>query len=161
MVFVAATCGNSGSYTLNNGFTEGIDQTMGGTATGVTGHKLATGASETPSADYSATANRQVIIGFVVNAKAFTGYSNCSEAISAGYRLAADIAGSGDCYVDYYDLDTFVGYWLSDTCTGPDNCNGADFEPADGVVDLYDFSDFAMQWLVCNNPTDSGCTPNW
>ncbi|MFH1371833.1 MAG: hypothetical protein ABII09_11200 [Planctomycetota bacterium] len=158
MVIVAATCGNSGSYTLDVGFTEGIDQTMGNTATGVTGHKLATGASETPSADYSSAINRQVIIGFVVNAQAAPVYSNCGEVLAGGYRLAADINDTGDCYVDYYDLDTFVEYWLDTTCTGPDNCHGADFEPADGVVDLLDFSDFASQWLVCNDPD---CSPNW
>ncbi|MBN1392762.1 MAG: right-handed parallel beta-helix repeat-containing protein [Sedimentisphaerales bacterium] len=68
MVILAATCGNEGTYTLNNGFTEGTDQTMGDTATGVTGHKPATGAAETPNANYSGTINRQVIIGFVVRA---------------------------------------------------------------------------------------------
>ncbi|MDD5064300.1 MAG: hypothetical protein PHQ35_06025 [Phycisphaerae bacterium] len=66
MVILGATCGNSGSYTLNNGFTEGNDQTMGGTVTGVTGHKSATGANETPSATYSSSINRQMIIGLVV-----------------------------------------------------------------------------------------------
>ena len=29
MVIDAATCGNKGSYTLNNGFTEGADQSVG------------------------------------------------------------------------------------------------------------------------------------
>jgi hypothetical protein len=67
MVILGATCGNSGNYELNNSFTEGTDQTMGNTATGVTGHKSATGAAETPSATYSSTINRQMIIGFVVN----------------------------------------------------------------------------------------------
>lgn len=161
MVIVAATCGNNGSYTLGTGYIEGIDQTMNSTATGVTGHKSATGVPETPSADYSSSINRQVIIGFVVNAPDAPVYSNCSEVISAGYRLAADIAGTGDCYVDYYDLDTFVNHWLDDTCTGPDNCGGADFEPTDGVVDFYDFSDFANQWLTCNDPEGINCTPNW
>jgi len=162
MVIVGAVCGNLGSYTLNNGFTEGTDQSAGNNGhTGVTGHKLATGVLETPSATYSSSVNRQAIIGFVVNAKATTGYSTCSEAIAAGFRLAGDIADSGDCYVDYYDLDTFVDYWLDDTCTGPDNCHGADFAPADGTVDLLDFSDFANQWLTCNNPEDPACTPNW
>ncbi|MBN1391696.1 MAG: hypothetical protein JW947_02710, partial [Sedimentisphaerales bacterium] len=70
MVILAATCGNSGSYTLNNGFTEGTDQQIGGTVTGATGHKLATGVNETPSATYSSTINRQMIIGLVVNAAA-------------------------------------------------------------------------------------------
>jgi|GEM_PF-534812 len=160
MVFVAATCGNSGSYTLNSGFTEGTDQTMGSTATGAAGRKLATGASETPSATHTSV-NRQVIIGFVVNARPASGYSTCGEVIAAGYRLVADIDGTGNCYVDYYDLGTFVDYWLNDTCTGPDNCHGADFEPANGVVDLFDFSIFANQWLTCNNPADSECSPNW
>jgi glucuronoarabinoxylan endo-1,4-beta-xylanase len=66
MVIDAATCGNAGSYTLNNNFIEGTDQQMGGTATGVTGRKSATGANETPSATYSGTINRQAIIGLVV-----------------------------------------------------------------------------------------------
>ena len=72
MVIVAATCGNPGSYTLGTGFTEGTDQSMNSTATGVTGHKAATGTPETPSADFSATLNRQVIIGFVIKAPANT-----------------------------------------------------------------------------------------
>ncbi|MCJ7729944.1 MAG: hypothetical protein MUO27_08730, partial [Sedimentisphaerales bacterium] len=73
MVIDAATCGNSGSYTLNNSFIEGIDQQMTGGVTGVTGHKSATGANETPSATYSSTINRQMIIGFVVKGGGVTG----------------------------------------------------------------------------------------
>jgi hypothetical protein len=65
MVILAATCGNRGSYTLNNNFIEGTDQQMA-SSTGVTGHKSATGANETPSATYSSTINRQMIIGLVV-----------------------------------------------------------------------------------------------
>jgi glucuronoarabinoxylan endo-1,4-beta-xylanase len=70
MVILGATCGNSGSYTLNNSFIEGNDQQINGTVTGVTGYKSATGANETPSATYSSTINRQMIIGLVVNAAA-------------------------------------------------------------------------------------------
>ncbi len=66
MVILGATCGNAGSYTLNNSFIEGNDQQIGGTVTGVTGRKSATGANETPSATYSSTINRQMIIGLVV-----------------------------------------------------------------------------------------------
>jgi len=84
---------------------------------------------------------------------------NCLDVQKFGFRLASDI--SGDCYVNYTDLDVLTDYWLDENCTGPDNCHGADFEPADGEVDLYDFSDFAKQWLMCNDPTDSGCSPNW
>ncbi len=66
MVILGATCGNSGSYTMNSGFTEGIDQSAG-SSTGATGYKSATGASETPSVTFDNTVNRQVIVGFVVN----------------------------------------------------------------------------------------------
>ena len=69
MVIVGATCGNLGTYTLNSGFTEGTDQAVGTNGhTGVTGHKLATGVAETPSATYATGPNRQVIIGLVVKA---------------------------------------------------------------------------------------------
>jgi hypothetical protein len=159
MVIVAATCGNSGSYTLGAGYTEGIDQTMNNTATGVTGHKAATGAPETPSADYSSTINRQVIIGLVVKAPTPT-YSNCGDVIAAGFRLASDL--DGDCYVDYPDLGTLAYYWVNSECNQANNyCEQADFVPRDGVVDFLDFGDFAKQWLACNDPQNPTCTPNW
>jgi hypothetical protein len=93
MVILAATCGQAGSYTLNNGFTEGIDQTMGGTVTGVTGHKSATGANETPSATYSGAINRQMIIGCVV--KGATGGSSDTVSGGAGYVGQASNGDSG------------------------------------------------------------------
>jgi hypothetical protein len=65
MVILGATCGNAGTYTLNNSFTEGNDQAMS-SSTGVTGRKAATGANETPSSTFSGTVNRQAIIGLVV-----------------------------------------------------------------------------------------------
>ncbi len=71
MVILGATCNNLGSYTLENGFTEGTDQTFGNETTGGTGaagHKAATGVAETQQANYSASLNRQCIIGFVVQA---------------------------------------------------------------------------------------------
>ncbi|MBN1392528.1 MAG: DUF1349 domain-containing protein [Sedimentisphaerales bacterium] len=63
MVILAAACGNAGSYTVNNSFTEAVEFNMS-SATGVDGYKAATGAAETPSVTHSG-ANRQVIIGFV------------------------------------------------------------------------------------------------
>ncbi|MBN1817370.1 MAG: fibronectin type III domain-containing protein, partial [Sedimentisphaerales bacterium] len=69
MVFVAATCGNMNSYTLNNDFTEGFDQQFGDATTGGTGaagYKVATGVAEIPSMTFNGSINRQVIIGFVV-----------------------------------------------------------------------------------------------
>ena len=258
MVFVAATCGNRNAYTLNNSFTEGRDQQFGDDTTGgtgVAGYKAATGVAETPSATYGASINRQVIIGFVVQAgvpvdsapaaptglvatannhsislnwndnteadmngynvyrsttqgsgyvklnnslvltsdyndygltngipyyyvvtavddanhqsgnsseaTATPAYQNCADAIADGHRLIADISGTGDCYVNYEDLATFVQYWLNTDCISSGNCHGADFTPIDGTVDFFDFRDFAVQWIQCNNPQDAGCTPNW
>jgi GH35 family endo-1,4-beta-xylanase len=157
MVVLGATCGNSGSYTLQNSFIEGNDQSFGSTATGVSGYKAATGASETPSAQHN-NVNRQVIIGFVVQAKGAPTYLNCGEVQAAGLRLESDL--NGNCYVDYEDLETIAYYWLDTECGDYNNCEGADFEPRDGKVDLFDFSDFALQWLLCNDPQDPNCTPN-
>jgi hypothetical protein len=160
MVIVAATCGNSGSYTLGSGFTEGIDQTMSSTATGVTGHKPATGVPETPSADYSAAINRQVIIGFVVQAAQIPPtYPDCNAVQAGGYKLDSDL--NGDCYVDLLDLEIMADYWLHTDCTSPGNCQNADFAPTDGTVNFLDFADFGPQWMQCNNPLDANCNPNW
>jgi hypothetical protein len=74
-----------------------------------------------------------------------------------GWVVAGDL--NGDCKVDYRDFKIITDNWLAD-CTAPDNCRGADFEPTDGKVDFFDFSDFAMQWLWYNNPPtcDEGFT---
>jgi hypothetical protein len=162
MVFVAATCGNLNSYMLNNGFAEGTDQQFGDATTGgtgVAGYKPATGIAEIPSATYNASINRQVIIGFVVQAQGAPTYLNCGEVQAAGLRLESDL--NGNCYVDYEDLETIAYYWLDTECGDYNNCEGADFEPTDGTVDLYDFSDFAVLWMQCNNPEDPDCVPNW
>jgi hypothetical protein len=159
MVILAATCGNGGSYTLNGGFTEGIDQAINSTVTGVTGHKSATGAAETPSATFSGTVNRQMIIGFVVKVLAPPTYSDCNEVQTAGHRLNSDL--NGDCYVDLLDLEIIAYYWLHTDCTAPGNCQHADFTPTDGAVDFLDFGDFGPEWMQCNDPQNPGCTPNW
>jgi hypothetical protein len=163
MVMLGATCGNYGSYTLNNSFTEGNDQGFGSTstgATGVTGRKLATGAAETPSATYSSSPNRQAIVGFAIKvAPPPPLYPDCESVIAGGYRLTSDL--DGDCYVGYQDLGMIAYYWLRNDCVSLDNCQGADFAPTDGMVDFLDFSDFAPQWMQCNDPTGANCAPNW
>jgi hypothetical protein len=161
MVILGATCGQPGSYTLNNGFIKGTDQQAGGTAgmTGVAGYKKTPSASsETPSATYSATVNRQVIIGFVLKVAPPSGYQNCPQVQADGHRLPSDL--NGDCYVDYLDLEIVALYWLHTDCAGLGNCEHGDFEP-DGDVDFGDFSTFGLQWTQCNDPQDSNCTPNW
>jgi glucuronoarabinoxylan endo-1,4-beta-xylanase len=85
--------------------------------------------------------------------------SNCANVLAAGYGLTSDI--HADCYVNYKDLKIITDYWLNTECALYDDCEGADFEPTDGVVDLVDLSTFAEQWLWCNAPEDFGCTANW
>ncbi len=65
LVIVAGTSGNTGSYAVNNGFTEAIELAMS-SSDGVVGYKSATGSNETPSVTQS-NANRQAVIGFVVS----------------------------------------------------------------------------------------------
>jgi beta-lactam-binding protein with PASTA domain/lysophospholipase L1-like esterase len=65
MVVDAATCSSTGSYTVNNFFTEALELTVSA-ADGVDGYKSATGVSETPSVTHSTANNRQSLIGFVV-----------------------------------------------------------------------------------------------
>jgi arabinogalactan endo-1,4-beta-galactosidase len=86
-------------------------------------------------------------------------YSTCAEVQAEGYGLISDL--DGDCYVNYLDLEHISYYWLETDCGSFGNCEGADFEPTDGAVDFYDFSDFASLWLECNDPENPDCTPNW
>jgi hypothetical protein len=86
-------------------------------------------------------------------------YHNCAEVQAAGFGLNSDL--DRDCYVGYPELEVLAYYWLHTDCAVQNNCDGTDFEPVDGIVDLLDFSDFAKQWLMCNDPQDPGCTPNW
>lgn len=64
VVVVAGTHSNSGTYSVNNGFTKAIELTVK-SGDGVAGYKQATGVNETPSITHSSN-TRQVIIGFVV-----------------------------------------------------------------------------------------------
>jgi fibronectin type 3 domain-containing protein len=129
MVVLGATCGNSGSYTLQNSFIEGNDQSFGSTATGVSGYKAATGAAETPSAQHN-NPNRQVIIGFVVQA-------------AAGEWLYGDL--TGDNKVDMNDLHEFSLVWLVEDCEN-NNILELDLDD-DCVINFYEYSFFAQNWL--------------
>jgi hypothetical protein len=94
-------------------------------------------------------------------ATATPAYQSCADALADGHRLPADLAGAGDCYVNFLDFVVLANHWLDTGCAGSGNCGGADFEPADGTVDMFDLSDFANQWLTCNDPQNANCTPNW
>jgi hypothetical protein len=77
---------------------------------------------------------------------------------AGGYGLTSDI--NGDCYVDFRDVEIIAYNWLLTDCAVHNNCQGADFAPTDGTVNFVDFSVFALEWMWCNNPQDSNCTPN-
>ena len=159
MVLYAATSTSFGFYTPNNGFVESLEVDMIPNADGCGGYKSATGADETPSVSHSISSNvRHVLIGFVAQL-AEVPYQTCSDVQAGGDGLESDL--TGDCYVNYWDLKIMADYWLDTNCAEPSNCEGADFEPVNGIVDLYDLSDFAGQWLQCNNPADANCIPNW
>jgi len=83
----------------------------------------------------------------------------CQDVQDANYGLLSDL--NGDCYVDFRDVDKIAYYWLHTDCAVLNDCEGADFAPTDGTVNFVDFSDFAVDWMRCNHPQDSNCTPNW
>ena len=82
--------------------------------------------------------------------------SDCAEVLAEGFGMNSDL--SGNCYVDYDDFEIIINHWLDSDCDWPnDYCEGADFEPRDSEVDLFDLSMFSSQWLLCNDPNDPNC----
>ena len=65
LLVVGGTCGRTGSYSVDNGFTEGIELDIE-SADGITGHKQATGTSEAASVTHS-DCDKQVVVGVVIN----------------------------------------------------------------------------------------------
>jgi len=119
MVIVAGTCGNEGTYSVNNGFTEAIELSMT-SSDGIAGYKSADGSGETPSITHSYV-NRQVIIGFVVQADQSGGIDTIE-----GELLIAAVATDGDTSasltppggegwteisLDDYSNETTLGVW--------------------------------------------------
>jgi fibronectin type 3 domain-containing protein len=86
-------------------------------------------------------------------------FHNCAEVQAAGFGLVSDL--DGDCYVDSNEMGLIAYYWLYTDCAVRNNCDGTDFEPANGTVNLLDFSAFAQQWRWCNDPQNPRCTHNW
>jgi hypothetical protein len=113
MVIDAATCGNTGTYTMNNGFTLGVNQSSA-SSTGGTGYKSATGASETPSVTHT-NVNRQALIGFVVK----TGGGGIPGDLNDDLKVDfTDYAILGQGWLTTYDIDTLAdiaNYWLYGT----------------------------------------------
>ncbi len=131
MVIDAATCGDTGTYTVNNDFTEAVEHTMS-SSDGVAGYKSATGATETPSVTHTTSANRQVLIGFVVRAAGV-----------AGEWLYGDL--TYDNRVDMNDLPEFCEVWLVEDCNNNDILE-LDLDD-DCTINFYEYSFFAQNWL--------------
>ncbi|MBN1391354.1 MAG: hypothetical protein JW947_00970, partial [Sedimentisphaerales bacterium] len=113
MVVLGATCGNAGNYTVNNGFTKGYENDMA-SSTGTAGHKSATGASETPSVTHN-SANRQVIIGFVVQSGGGGIPGDLNDDMKVDF---IDFAILGEEWLTTYDIDTLADMannWLYGT----------------------------------------------
>jgi hypothetical protein len=95
----------------------------------------------------------------IVTIHCSTALLTCADYLNAGYGLASDL--HPDCYVNYEDLKVITDNWLNSECDLLNDCDGADFEPSDGTVNLLDLSRFAEQWLWCNDPDNTNCTATW
>jgi len=61
--------------------------------------------------------------------------------------IASDL--NDDCQVNLQDFAEFSKWWLHCDCSLSNNfCEGADFEPTNGCVDLEDLAAFLSQWLA-------------
>ena len=59
--------------------------------------------------------------------------------------ITGDLDVDGDINID--DLSVIAAWWLRDNCDSEnDYCDGADFAPTDGRVNLLDFARFSLQW---------------
>ncbi len=73
--------------------------------------------------------------------------------IDAIITCTGDMDGdvNDDCIVNFADLLVLASEWLREDCDGSNNnCNGADTNPADGYVDMIDFTAIAADWLIAN-----------
>jgi len=83
----------------------------------------------------------------------------CDAAWTLGYGYPPDI--DMDCYVELDDLHLLVLEWLNNDCSIINEwCNRADTDQSNSVS-FTDFAELASMWLICNDPEDVNCIPNW
>jgi hypothetical protein len=86
-------------------------------------------------------------------------YTWINEVLAEGFcmlPMEADI--TGDCKVDVEDLSELAGEWLRNDCSVTNNwCDGADYGPQDGMVNMYEFCEMASEWLLCHSWPVSDC----
>jgi len=94
------------------------------------------------------TCDDAVPAGYVINQNPTAGYSATpgSEVnlwVSLG-RPLPDLNDDGR--IDFADLLILAYYWMDDTCSEPNWCEGADCD-CSRMVDYFDFANFAKYWL--------------
>jgi subtilisin family serine protease len=83
----------------------------------------------------------------------------CNAVWILGYGFSSDL--DRDCYVGLKDLALLAAEWLSRDCGILNGwCNGADMDQSNSVS-VSDFANLASMWLMCNDPANATCTPNW
>jgi glucuronoarabinoxylan endo-1,4-beta-xylanase len=87
--------------------------------------------------------------------------TNCQDVYTYHHILPADL--TGDCYVDFNDVQLMAEYWLATSPIAiPPPEHSPDIHPdSDNRVNLLDFAVLSADWLNCNNPQDSNCIKNW
>lgn len=85
--------------------------------------------------------------GFYDNITVTSGQAVCGDAEHP--YLLGDI--NEDCYVNFEDLEIFIGQWLVSGCSAPDWCEGADLV-GDTSVNFEDFASLAENWMDCTDP---------
>ncbi|HOK66759.1 MAG TPA: carbohydrate binding domain-containing protein [Anaerohalosphaeraceae bacterium] len=124
LVVAVGACGNTGTYTPENGFLKAVELTIS-SADGVVAYKTAgQAADETPALTHSSV-NRQAVLGFVV------------QGIPRDW-LYGDF--NWDLTVNLDDLPIFIESWLAEDC-GRLDLN------SDCRIDLTELAGFAAGWL--------------
>lgn len=108
--------------------------------------------------------------------------NTCEEVGYYGWSISSDIYQ--DCRVNFLDYSEFANEWQKCNDPDADDFDGTLFDDPNSIpsschgvwqagmslagdlnqdcrVDFLDLQIFAEQYLTCNNPDDSNCTPTW
>jgi hypothetical protein len=167
MAVSGAVCGNTGSFTWGNGWTEGTDQISGNTVTMSSAHHAATAdGTDTASADHSSTINRQVIVAASL-APAVGGNSPPTLTVDQPDGTD-DTITVGDNYNIQYDLSdsddvVTVAFYYDNNASGLDGTtiSGACASGAEGtnVTCTWDTTGMTPGSYYVYGITDDGTNP--
>jgi hypothetical protein len=121
-------------------------------ATSPTGIKLPLSDWQTLTNYCDYTAEPGITYYYWVKAAVGSGGSRASDysAYDTGWRSVMRIPMdlNNDGIVNFSDFAIFAFYWMDDTCSDPDWCEGSDSDYS-GRVDFVDLLDFVDYWLWC------------